>query len=84
MYGLPMLSVVRPTSIEDLDGFQNMDESDDWMEWAPEWQWTDDDLDEFEHERRVAENERLMMAAWWEMEGVRCWTFGPPKNPYLE
>ena len=83
MYGLPMLSVVRPASIEGLDGFQNMDDSGDWRDHEPEFAWTDEDLAEFEHDRRVAENERLAMAAWWEMEGVRCGTFGPPRNPYL-
>ena len=71
--------------LEDLDGFQNLDESTDWLSHDPKFEWTEDDLAEFEFDRRVAENERLAMAAWWEMEGVRCATFGrdPQKNPYL-
>ena len=84
MYGLPMLSVAWPHTIESMDGFQNQDDDDSWQHYAPDWEWTDSDLAEFEHELLVEENERLAMAAWWEMEGVRCWTYGPPTNPYAE
>lgn len=62
---------------------QSFDKNRDWRDHDPVFEWTEGDLQEFERERLIAENERLAMAAWWEDEGVRCWTFGFPRNPYL-
>lgn len=67
--------------IESLDSFQNLDSDTDWLAHEPHYE---PDWEELEFERKIAENERLAMAAWWEMEGVRCATFGNPnRNPYL-
>jgi hypothetical protein len=65
-------------------GSEDRDES--WKDWCPDFEWLPDDLEEFEHDKRCAENERLAMAGWWEMEGVRCYTFNrnPQQNPYLK
>jgi hypothetical protein len=80
----------KPEEIETLDGFQNLDNNTDWLDHEPKFEWTDEDYAEFEHDRLIAENNRLAMAGWWEMEGVRCWTwvgiipgYDPNKNPYL-
>jgi len=79
------MTIVIPQQIESLDAFQNRDDSDDWRSHNPQFAWTEEDLEEFEHEKRVAEQERQAMIGWWEMEGVRCGTFGrdPQQNPYL-
>ena len=70
---------------ENLDAFQNLDTCRDWESHAPEFEWTDDDLQEFEEERQAIECNLLAMAMWWECEGVRCATFGrdPNQNPYM-
>ena len=76
--------IVSHDQIEDVrDGFQNDDASTDWLSHEPEFEWTEEDLAEFERDREYEEQNRLAMADWWEIEGVRCWTFGPPENPYL-
>ena len=76
--------IVQPHEIEDLEGFQNEDASEDWESHDPSFEWTAEDLEEFEHDRRCAIAEQQALAAWWEMEGVRCATFGRPnQNPYL-
>jgi len=69
----------------DFRDFYNLDDRDEsWKTDELEFEWTTDDLQEFERERRHDENNLLMMAAWWDMEGVRCGTFerNPKKNPY--
>lgn len=79
---------VHEYDVESLDGFQNDDASTDWESHDPEFAWTPDDLQEFEEDERgnQYQQQREAMAAWWEMEGVRCATFGrnPTDNPYLE
>ena len=67
------------------DFFQNLDSDKSWLDHEPKFEWTEDDYAEFEWERRVEENDRLSMAAWWEDEGVRCATLdrNPSRNPYL-
>ena len=79
------MSVFTTDQIESLDAFQNTDDCQDWLSYEPQFEWTEDDLAEFDYEEKVAEMERQAMAAWWEMEGVRCATFGrdPTRNPYL-
>lgn len=77
---------IIPLSMVDdcfLDFFQNLDQSNHWKSHNPHFKWTREELEEFEKEKDYREMERLAMAAWWEEEGVRCWTWGPPKNPYL-
>jgi hypothetical protein len=79
-----MASFIRQNTIESLEGFQNLDKDQGWLNHAPRFAWTEEDLREFEEEERLAEIEQLALANWWEMEGVRCATFGNPnKNPYL-
>lgn len=77
--------ILKPDQIESLNAFQNLDSDESWLDHEPIFKWTEDDFAEFEFERRVEENDRLCMAAWWEYEGVRCATFGrdPNRNPYL-
>ena len=81
-----MMTVPRTEDIESLDGFQNLDKSNDWQSHEPGFEWTDDDLMAFEYDLMVEEQERLTpaLAAWWDLEGVRCATFGrdPNQNPY--
>lgn len=76
--------IITPEQLEDLDGFQNDDQSNDWQNHDPVFEWTPEQLEEFERERRYAEQEAEAMAGWWDMEGVRCATFGrdPNENPY--
>ena len=78
--------ITLPCEIESLDGFQNLDSDKSWLDHDPVYE---PDWEELEWERRVEENERLSMAAWWEDEGVRCWTwvciipgYDPNRNPY--
>lgn len=77
--------ILSTDQIESLDSFQNLDSDPGWKDHEPRFEWTKADLEEFEHQKRIAESERLAMAAWWEMEGVRCATFdrNPNRNPYL-
>ena len=76
------MSIMHQIDPDFRDFFHGDDRSTDWLDHEPTFEWTDDDLEEFQRERAIEENHRLMMAAWWDMEGVRCWTFGPPRNPY--
>lgn len=80
------MSIFKPDEVESLEDFQNEDACDDWKSYEPSFEWTDEDLREFEEEKRQYEMEVLAMAAWWEMEGVRCATFdrNPNENPYLK
>ena len=73
-----------PEKIESLDGFQNLDSSDDWLSHDPTFEWTDDELADFQREEDYEQQQLDAMAGWWEMEGVRCATFGrnPNQNPY--
>lgn len=73
-------------NIENLNGFQNLDTCDDWMSHAPPFEWTSEDLYEFERAEEYREQEAEAMFHWWEAEGVRCATFGrnPNENPYKE
>lgn len=75
---------VEPHQIESLDGFQNVDSSKDWLAHDPSFEWTAEDLLEFHREEDIARQEQEAMAGWWDMEGVRCATFGrnPQQNPY--
>jgi len=77
--------MITEHQIEDLEFFQNLDNCKDWLNHNPSFEWTEEDLEEFQHEERCRENEQKAMAAWWDMEGVRCATFGrnPNENPYL-
>ena len=72
--------------IESLDGFQNADKLQDWRNHDPGFQWTAEDLEEFDLQERTRNHELEAMAGWWEMEGVRCMTFNrnPTQNPYRE
>jgi hypothetical protein len=78
--------IIKPHQIETLDdGFQNIDADKTWLDHEPTFEWTEDDLAEFERDRLYAEQEAHAMACWWEHEGVKCATFGrdPNVNPYL-
>ena len=79
------MTIITRTEIECLDGYQNDDRCLDYLSHDPKFEWSGDDLAEFAYDREVAAQERLAMAGWWEMEGVRCATFGrdPNVNPYL-
>lgn len=39
---------VTPNDIESLDGFQNLDDNEDWLNHEPEFAWSAEDLEEFE------------------------------------
>ena len=68
---------------KDIVSFQNLDLSSDWLEHDPEFEWTREDLEEFEREELWRTCEQEALAHWWESEGVRCATFGNPnRNPY--
>lgn len=77
------MSVINDMDPDFADFFQNLDSDMSWLDHEPKFEWTEEDYAEFEQQRIIEENDRLSMAAWWEDEGVRCWTFGPPRNPYL-
>ena len=56
----------------------NLDKSTDWLTHDPSFEWTEDDLAEFEHERRVAEQNEAFYMSYFEMaygEPFRCWTW---------
>jgi len=76
--------MITPEEIETLEGFQNLDDDFDWADHDPSFEWTVEDLEEFEHEERAVRAEIEALIGWWEMEGVRCATFGrnPNENPY--
>lgn len=75
--------VLNEGDLDSLDGFQNLDKDIDWQSHEPEFEWTEEELAEFERDKQLDEMELEAMAAWWDMEGVRCATFGNPnKNPY--
>jgi hypothetical protein len=75
---------VKLHNIESLEGFQNDDLSKDWLSHDPSFEWDYEELEAFEQRRKEQEQKMIAMAAWWDMEGVRCATFGrdPNKNPY--
>jgi len=75
---------LHPHDLESLEGFQNADSDDDWKTDDPVFKWTQEDLDEFIYDWKVAESERQSLIGWWEDEGVRCYTFDrdPNQNPY--
>lgn len=77
---------VTPNDLESLDGFQNLDDNKDWQTHEPKFEWTPEELEEFERDKQLIEMEMEAMAMWWDMEGVRCATFGrnPNQNPYRE
>lgn len=69
------------------NGFQNLDNSDDWRHHNPESEWTEEDTERDRVEKAMAkaayEAEQQAQAFWWDLEGVRCATFGDPGvNPY--
>lgn len=80
--------MILARQIESLDGFQNTDDCEDWLWHEPKFEWTAEELREFERERQMEEayyrQMQEAMAGWWEIEGVRCATFGrdPNENPY--
>lgn len=78
------MTIVLPRHIEDLDGFQNDDSDESWKSHAPDFEWTAEDLEEFDREEEYERQKMEALAGWWEMEGVRCGTFGrdPQQNPY--
>ena len=67
-----------------LDGFQNLDKDEDWKTHDPIFEWDYEELVAFEQERQQFEQEMIAMVGWWEIDGVRCATFGrdPNRNPY--
>ena len=67
-----------------INGFQNLDSDEDWKYHDPTFEWIEEDLIEFEREEKLELAYQEAMAGWWEMEGVRCATFGrdPMENPY--
>ena len=70
-----------------MEDFQNLDTSEDWKEHDPSFEWTEDDMEELrklEMEEEYEKQKMEAMAGWWDMEGVRCATFGrnPKQNPY--
>jgi hypothetical protein len=80
------MTKIQPNDVESLESFQNLDDCEDWLSHDPTFEWSEDDLAEFAHEEAYRKQEQEAMAAWWDMEGVRCATFGrdPNKNPYRE
>lgn len=78
------MSIFKPDEIDTLEAFQNADDCQDWKSHDPTFEWTEEELAEFARDEEYAKQEQLAMAAWWEMEGVRCATFGrdPNQNPY--
>ena len=80
-------SVVLPHEVEMYpDGFQNLDSDQFWKDHEPVFEWTQDDLLELELEEEMQKQCLAAMAGWWDMEGVRCATFGrnPKQNPYRQ
>lgn len=72
-----------------MEDFQNLDTSEDWKEYDPSFEWTEDDIEELRGIEMMKQYDRQKMeamAGWWDMEGVRCATFGrnPSRNPYRE
>ena len=69
-----------------MEDFQNLDTSEDWQEHDPSFEWTEEELYEMYLEEQYERQEMEAMAGWWDMEGVRCATFGrnPNQNPYRE
>jgi len=83
----PPSKVLPPTPNPDphaLEGFQNLDESEDWKNHDPHFEWTDEELEQMALDEQYERHQQEAMAAWWDMDGVRCATFGrdPNKNPY--
>ena len=72
------------------DACQNLDISSDWLSHNPPSEWTDADERLWQEEERMAlearQAEQLAKGYWWDLEGVRCATFGrdPHTNPYRE
>lgn len=75
------------------DGYmdcQNDDRCDDWKSHNPQSAWTLEDQVKWEEEQELLRQAELAnglaMAYWWDLEGVRCATFGrdPNQNPYLD
>lgn len=74
---------------EEMD-FQQYDVDCLWLNHNPENEWTPDDQKNWEREEAMALEarlgEQLANAFFWDLEGVRCATFGrdPNQNPYVD
>ena len=79
--------IATTDDLEDFEEFfQNEDQCDAWKQDPPAFEWTEEDLEEFRLEELAERQYWIALAGWWEIEGVRCATFGrdPSRNPYLE